>query len=126
MRRVQSFRRAVSTARTRTRQPFWRRHLLEILGLALLALGIHDVFGAHGYLAMRRSEKQIEQLRGEIEQLNHENQTLAEHVNALKTDPKAIEKIAREEMGLARPGEMIFKLPPPATPEKPAQPGDPR
>jgi cell division protein FtsB len=97
--------------RTQARAPFWRRHLLEILGLALLALGIHDVFGTHGYLAMRRSQKQIEELRGEIERLNHENQALAEHVNALKTDPEAIEKIAREEMGLARPGEMIFKLP---------------
>jgi cell division protein FtsB len=93
------------------RSSFWRRHMLTILGLALLALGIHDVFGAHGYLAMRRSEKQVEQLRGEIERLNHENQALAEHVNALKTDPDTIEKIAREEMGLAKPGEMIFKLP---------------
>ena len=101
-------------SRVQTRQPFWRRHLLEILGLALLVLGIHDVFGAHGYLAMRRTQKQVEQLRGEIERLNQENQALAEHVNALKTDPKTIEKIAREEMGLARPGEMIFKLPPPA------------
>ena len=92
--------------------PFWRRHLLEILGLALLALGIHDVFGTHGYLAMRRSQKQIDELRGEIERLTRENQQLAEHVNALKTDAETIEKIAREEMGLARPGEMIFKLAP--------------
>jgi cell division protein FtsB len=98
-------------SRTQAQAPFWRRHLLEILGLALLALGIHDIFGAHGYLAMRRSQEQIEELRGQIEKLNQENQALAEHVNALKTDPEAIEKIAREEMGLARPGEMIFKLP---------------
>jgi cell division protein FtsB len=90
---------------------FWRRHGLKILGLALLALGIHDIFGAHGYLAMRRSEKQIEDLRGQIERLNHDNQALAEHVTALKSDPETIEKIAREEMGLAKPGEMIFKMP---------------
>ena len=91
--------------------PFWRRHLLKILGLALLAVGIHDVFGEHGYLAMRRSQQQVEELRGEIERLNQENHALAEHVNALKTDPDTIEKIAREEMGLAKPGELIFKLP---------------
>jgi cell division protein FtsB len=95
----------------RAQPSFWRQHMLKFLGVALLALGIHDIFGAHGYLAMRRSEKQIEELRGEIERLNHENQELASHVNALKTDPATIEKIAREEMGLARPGEMIFKLP---------------
>jgi cell division protein FtsB len=104
--------------------PFWRRYLLEILGLALVALGIHDFFGAHGYLAMRRSEKQIEQLHGEIEKLNHDNQSLAEQVNALKTDPKAIEKIAREDMGLVRPGETIFKLPPEATDKPATQPKD--
>jgi cell division protein FtsB len=107
-------------SRSQARPPFWRRHLLKILGLALLALGVHDVFGSHGYLAMRRSQKELEQLRGEIERLNRENNELAEHVNALRTDPQTIERIAREEMGLARPGEMIFKLPPPETPKQPA------
>jgi cell division protein FtsB len=115
-------------SRAQAQAPFWRRHLLKILGLALLAVGIHDVFGAHGYLAMRRSQKQIEELRGEIERLSQENQALAEHVNALKTDPETIEKIAREEMGLAKPGEMIFKLPAAPTGEtsKPNQPPDSR
>jgi cell division protein FtsB len=116
-------------SRVQAQTAFWRRHVLKILGLALLALGIHDVFGAHGYLAMRRSQKQIEELRGEIERLNRENQQLAEHVNALKTDPETIEKIAREEMGLARPGEMIFKLgapPPAADAAKPNQPAKSR
>ena len=32
-------------------------------------------------------------------------------MKALKSDPAAIERIAREEMGLARPGEYIFKTP---------------
>jgi cell division protein FtsB len=99
--------------------------LLKILGAALLALGIHDVFGAHGYLAMRRSQEQIDELRGEIERLNRENQELAEHVNALKTDPDTIEKIAREEMGLAKPGEMIFKMPAAPSAGEAAKPNQP-
>lgn len=109
----------------RSRPPLWRRHLWKILGLALLALGIHDVFGSHGFLAMRRTQKQIEQLQGEIERLNQENHELTDHVDALRTDPKTIERIAREEMGLARPGEMIFKLPPPAT-QEPSRPAGSR
>jgi cell division protein FtsB len=49
-------------------------------------------------------------------------------VKSLKTDPQAIERIAREEMGLARPGEYIFKtapkpadasIPPPQSPANP-------
>jgi cell division protein FtsB len=113
-------------SRSQAKQPFWRRHLLKILGLALLALGVHDVLGSHGFLAMRRSQKELEQLRGEIEKLQQENRELADHVEALRTDPKTIERIAREEMGLARPGEMIFKLPAPPAAEKQGQTADPR
>lgn len=102
---------------TVTLASFWSRHARKILGLALLMLAVHDIFGAHGFLAMRRTQKQIQQLRGEIERLNKENNALSERVQSLRTDPKAVERIAREEMGLARPGELIFKMP--AAPEKP-------
>jgi len=98
-------------AKSREPQSFWSRHALTILGLALLLLAIHDIFGSHGLLAMRRTESQIKELRGEIDRLNQQNSDLNKQVHALRTDPKAVERIAREEMGLARPGEMIFKLP---------------
>ena len=96
-----------------------RRHARTILAVALAALLVHDIFGAHGLLAMRRTQKEIERLREEITQVNAENRELAEQVEALKTDPQLIERIAREEMGLARPGELIFKLPAAVPPEKP-------
>lgn len=98
---------------------YLRGYLREILGLALFALFVHDVFGPHGFIAMRRTQKEIDDIREQIGKVNAENKSLAEQVNALKTDPKAIERIAREEMGLARPGEMIFKIPDtPKTPPK--------
>lgn len=98
---------------------YLRRHLREILGLAFFVLLVHDVFGAHGFIAMRRTQKEIDDIRAQIGRVNAENKSLADEVNALKTDPKAIERIAREEMGLARPGEMIFKMPDtPKTPSK--------
>jgi len=79
-------------------------------GLALLLL--QDVFGNHGVLAMRRSQQEAREVQRQINQITEENRQLEEKVKALKTDPKAIERIAREEMGLARPGEYIFKIPP--------------
>ena len=90
---------------------YLRRNVRQILGLALFALLVHDVFGPHGFIAMRRTQKEIEQIREQIGKMNDQNKSLTEEVNSLKTDPKSIERIAREEMGLARPGEMIFKLP---------------
>src|SRR5579862_4122411 len=99
---------------------FWSRHARTILGFAIFLLAIHDVFGSHGLLAMRRTQKQIQDLHGEIERLNKENTNLSGEVQALRSDPKAVERIAREEMGLARPGEMIFKIP-----DSPQNSGDP-
>ena len=90
---------------------YLRKNARQILGLALFALLVHDIFGAHGFIAMRRTQKEIEQVREQIGKLNNENKSLSSQVNSLKTDPKAIERIAREDMGLARPGEIIYKLP---------------
>jgi cell division protein FtsB len=100
---------------------FLRRHGRTILFVVVALLLVHDVFGADGFLAMRRTQREIPRLRQEIEHLNTENRQLAEHVKALKSDPRIIERIAREEMGLARPGELIFKLP-----AKPLEPQNPK
>ena len=88
---------------------YLRQYARQILGLALFALLVHDIFGAHGFVAMRRTQKEIGQIREQIGKLNEENQSLAGQVNSLKSDPKAIERIAREDMGLARPGRNDFQ-----------------
>jgi cell division protein FtsL len=90
---------------------FLRRNLRTILGLTIAALAIHDVFGPHGFLAMRRAQQEIKQFSAELQKLNQENQALSDEVTSLKTDPRLIERIAREDMGLAKPGEYIFKMP---------------
>lgn len=106
---------------------FCRRNLnwLLLCGLALLLL--QDVFGKHGLLAMHRAQQEAVRMQQEIDQMNTENQRLQERVKSLKSDPEAIERIAREEMGLARPGEYIFKVQPrpggtPASPPPPSAP----
>lgn len=91
---------------------FVRRNLIWFLVAGLTLLVLQDIFGTHGVLAMRRSQEQAADIQKEIDQLNQENQKLQDHVRSLKSDPAAIERIAREEIGLARPGEYIFKIPP--------------
>jgi cell division protein FtsB len=100
---------------------FLRRNLSWFLAFALSLLLLQDIFGTHGLIAMRRSQQEAAQVQREIDQINEENRQLQGRVKALKSDPGTIERIAREEMGLARPGEYIFKIPsnPPAA-EPPA------
>jgi cell division protein FtsB len=91
---------------------FVRRNANWFLAAALAVLLLQDVFGTHGVLAMRRAQKEAATVKKEIDLINEENRQLQDRVKALKTDPQAIERIAREEMGLARPGEYIFKTTP--------------
>jgi cell division protein FtsB len=90
---------------------FLRRNMSLFLAAGLVLLMIQDVFGTHGVLAMRRAQKEAARVQQEIDRVNNENHQFQDNVKALKSDPQAIERIAREEMGLARPGEYIFKIP---------------
>lgn len=100
-----------------------KQHGRTILGLFVLALVVHDIFGTHGFIAMRHTQIEIQKVRKDIDRLNSENVQLSDEVKALKTDPHAIEKIAREELQRAKQGEVIIRVPqlPPAT-ELPAKP----
>jgi cell division protein FtsB len=100
---------------------FWRRNVMWILLAGLGLLILQDVFGTHGVLAMRRAQREASREQQEIDRMNQENVELQSRVNSLKTDPQTIERIAREQMGLARPGEYIFKIPPQ---KKPANGGN--
>ncbi len=60
------------------------------------------------HLALQRSN---ERLRGEIEALRAE-------VAALKRDPAEVARIAREDLNLIRPGEVVFEVQQPAAPAK--------
>jgi cell division protein FtsB len=43
-----------------------------------------------------------------IKSLQRENRSLFNHRNRLREDPTSIESIARRELGLIRPGEIVF------------------
>lgn len=88
-----------------------RQHGRGLLGLLVAVMLVHDVFGTHGFLAMRRTQSEIKKVKADIEQLSKENEALEQEVKDLKSDPRLIEKIARDDLGLARPGETIIRIP---------------
>lgn len=89
----------------------WSQYGRAILVLCVFALFIHDIFGTHGFLAMRRTKLEIERVQKDINRLAKENAELSDEVKSLKTDPHKIESIARDELGLAKPGDIIIKIP---------------
>ncbi len=79
-------------------------------GIALIALVVGSVFGDRGFLNLVEKRRHVAELRIEIEGLRSENARLAAEVGALRSSPRAIERLAREQLGLARPDETVFLL----------------
>ena len=106
-------------------KPRSNNRALRRLGIAALmilcaVLVMNEVFGDHGLLALRRQRREYQSLQKQVRDLEQENADLAKQIKALKSDPKAIEKQAREQLHLARPGETIYTLP-----EQDPKPSDP-
>jgi cell division protein FtsB len=98
----------------------WQSYGRILLALCIAALVVHDVFGTHGYLALRRTKEEIAKVQKDLARMNKENMELQEEVIDLRTSPEKIEALARNGLGLARPGDTIIKMPHQA--EKPSQP----
>ena len=78
--------------------------------LLLIALIVGALFGDRGMLRLVEQRKRSQALERELESLRAENLRLSEEIHALKTDPRAVERVAREQLGLARPGETVFLI----------------
>ena len=81
-------------------------------GLMIFSIGAREIFGHSGYLARRRRHIQIESLSNEIRNLRRENSELVRKIRDLNTDPDTIEKLAREQLRLSRPGDYVVTLTP--------------
>ena len=88
-----------------------RRNAIFVMALLTLALLMHEVFGRNGYMTLRHEKKEYKVLQQQIQGISEENQRLEQHIHALKNNPEAIEKQARDQLHLTRPGEIIYMLP---------------
>ena len=90
----------------------WRPAGTVVAVCLALLLTWHVINGKHGLSVWQQKRVEDKQLRKEIETLQQENTRLRERVEKLKSDPHAIEREAREKLHYAKPGEVIYALPP--------------
>lgn len=87
--------------------------------LVLLLLGF-AVFGEKGLLRALQYRRQQAALELKLKELEETNATLRREIEALRSDRRRIEAIARKELGLVRDDELIYQFP--ARPAAPATP----
>ena len=70
-------------------------------------------FGDTGLAERRRAERSYLHTSRQLQALRNENAGLREQVRRLQNDPVTIEGVARQDLGLLRPGELLFLIPDP-------------
>lgn len=92
-----------ATLATRGRRLF--RHGLVFLTLVII---VDAVAGEKGLLALLQARREYATLERSLERARTENAELRDLARRLREDPQAIEEQARRELGLIKPGEMLF------------------
>ena len=77
------------------------------LAAALALFAVADGKGFRRYLEL---EQNMAALEARNRELREQNARYATEIEALKEDPVALERAAREELGFIRPGELVFNL----------------
>jgi cell division protein FtsB len=87
-----------------------RKKMMLIAASSLLALYLLTSFllGEMGLVKYYRMKAQYNTLTEEIATLKQDNARLVHDVRVLRSDPACIERIARDKLGLARQGEIVY------------------
>jgi len=93
-----------------------RRIATGVIAIFSIWFFVHVMFGANGMVVYRQKKAEYQNLHQEITGLAQENARFTNQIDSLQNDPKAIERVAREQLHYARPGEVIYFSAPPATP----------
>ena len=81
---------------------------LLLLGACLL-VG-NALVGEDGLIDSLEAARQHQGLVADVERLRTENRDLRDEADRLRTDPGAIEELARRELDLIKPGEVAFTV----------------
>ena len=85
-----------------------RRLIRHVLIFLTLVIVVDAIAGEKGLLALLEARRDYAALERSLERARAENAQLRETARRLREDPAAIEEAARRELGLIKPGEVLF------------------
>jgi cell division protein FtsB len=88
------------------------RHALAGIVAVIVLLGLAFQGGEYGTLDWLKLRRQLTDERAAVRALELELDSLSRVARALETDPMAQERAAREDFGMIRPGEILYRLVP--------------
>ena len=86
----------------------WKSLLIAAGVVLVLYFLVTRVLGEMGVVKYYRMKAQYSSLTKEIAKLKQDNVRLRKDVDSLKNDPAYLERVARDKLGLVRPGEIVY------------------
>ncbi len=101
------------------------RFLFLLVFALFISVGVRSLFGGRGVVEFWRLRTQALHLESDVAALHGELAREMVMVRALKSDHQTIERLAREQLGMAKQGEVIYllldgEIRPEGTPGKPS------
>lgn len=87
-----------------------KRMLLVPAGIILFIL-FFTIFGDRGLLRIYHLNRENKEIQENLQLLKTENEKLKREIEALRSDRRYLEGIARRDFGLVRPNEVIYQFP---------------
>jgi cell division protein FtsB len=88
-----------------------RRYLPYGLGVLIILVCVYTIGGERGAIHLWRLRAEKAKLNEQNYYLQKENEALRQRISRLRNDNAYLEKLAREELNLVRPGEIIYRFP---------------
>jgi cell division protein FtsB len=95
--------------RSRTRNPWILRVLAALALAATFGYGPYYLYANSGFARYLQLRRDLVTVQARNARLRAETERLAREAEALRTSSRAIEKVARADLGWVRPGEVVFE-----------------
>jgi cell division protein FtsB len=92
-----------------------------LLGTLTVLLSLVTIVGERGALHLWRLRGEKNRLDAQNYRLQKENDILRQRISRIRNDKHYLEKLAREELNMVRPGEVIYRFPSTKTGSAPGQ-----
>ena len=100
-----------SLKRERLHESSFRRKALGVAAFLILsASALNALLGEHGVLGLIKARQEYVSLADHVSELESENDRLSNEIRSLRSDPLALERIAREIFSMSLPGEISVSI----------------
>ncbi len=94
------------------------RKILLIAGIIALIILLWLTFSPWGAISYFRLERELGEAKNRNRELTESNRAMTSEIDRIKNDSTYLEKVARDQYGLLRKNEVVFKTPPPVQRER--------